>query len=392
MTPNQECARIAHMVANAESTLGIRIRDLRKRASLSQEDLAAAIRLDRTVVNKIENGTRRVTALELSEIAVALDVRMTSFFEDPTPALVAHRSSQGLETVDSRIDAFLATLAGDVEFLQDLGASEVRFSAIPEIEAASIGQPQSNADADSMAVLARELMHLEREGPISVLTDAVEKVGLLAFSIDIGPDTADAGTILLRHGGVCLVNSHAKVGRRRLALAHELGHYLVADGYTVDWRVDNHSDQSVPLESRLDRFARALLLPEAPVVALWKKYTEYVDARSAAVRIASEYRVDMATLARRLRELGEVDGEVAARIRLARTTQADIVEFDLHLPIEELSATSVPRAYALAVLRLVREERISRERALDLLKGTFSESDLPAVRERRADEIWNFVA
>lgn len=389
---SRECARIAHMVGSAESSLGSRIRDLRKRASLSQEDLATALRLDRTVVNKIETGARKVTALELSEIAVALDTRMTSFFEEPTPALVAHRSSQGLDTVDSRIDSILAALAGDVEFLQDLGASEVEFSAVSDIEAASIGQPQSNADADSLAVLARDLMQLDREAPIGVLADAVERVGLLAFSSDIGPDTADAGTILLRHGGVCLVNSHAKVGRRRLALAHELGHYLIADEYTVDWRVDNHSDQSVPLESRLDRFARALLLPSTSVLALWRECMESSDDRSAAVRVASAYRVDMATLARRLLELGEVDSEGAARIRLARTTRADIVEFNLHNPIEELSATSVPRVYTLAVMRLVREERISRERALDLLKGTFSESDLPAVRERRADEIWNFVA
>ena len=62
----------------------------------------------------------------------------------------------------------------------------------------------------------------------------------------------------MREGGVCLVNSHNKVGRRRLALAHELGHYLLQDEYTVDWRV---TDGGVGLESRLDRFARALLLP-----------------------------------------------------------------------------------------------------------------------------------
>ena len=74
------------------------------------------------------------------------------------------------------------------------------------------------------------------EQPIRRLTDAVSGIGLLAFSRDVGKDTADAGTILLRRGGVSLINSHMKVGRRRLALAHELGHYLVADDYTVDGR------------------------------------------------------------------------------------------------------------------------------------------------------------
>jgi hypothetical protein len=64
----------------------------------------------------------------------------------------------------------------------------------------------------------------------------------------------------------------------------------------------------------------------------------------------------------------------------------------LLVPLEELTGTTVPRPFARAVLCLVRDERISRERALDLLQGTFSEADLPPVRERRPDEIWEFVA
>ncbi|MCS3843518.1 helix-turn-helix domain-containing protein [Microbacterium sp. AK031] len=355
---------------------------------MSQEDLASAIRLDRTVVNKIENGLRKVTALELADIALALDARMTQFFEDPTPALVSHRSSQGLDTADSRIDSILASIASDVEFVQSLEVNELTFNDLP----ASRTPPTTIKDAEDLARHARELMNLPLDEPINDLVDSVSRLGLLAFSEDIGPDTADAGTILLRHGGACLVNSHAKVGRRRLALAHELGHYLIADEYTIDWRVDNHSDQSVPLESRLDFFARALLLPGKAVTALWDEFSSAGDARSAAIRIASKFRVDMATLARRLRELGVVDGDAAAQIRIARTTHADMIDFGLHVPIEELTGTSIPRIYALAVLRLVREERISRERALDLMRGTFPEADLPDVRQRRADEIWNFVA
>jgi len=105
---------------------------------------------------------------------------------------------------------------------------------------------------------------------------------------------ADAGTILLRQGGVCLINSHNKVGRRRLALAHELGHYLIADDYTIDWRVaDQHASD---IEARLDRFGRVLLLPETGVRSSWARAFETHDLREAAVLVASDYRVDMATL------------------------------------------------------------------------------------------------
>ena len=391
-SPDSRCAIIAHMTSIDAQTLGGRIRDARKRADISQEDLGRTIGLDRTVINKIESGIRKVTALELSEIGAALGVRMSTFFEDPVPAIVAHRSSQGLDTADSQIDALLATFADEVEFVASLGVEELGLDAAGAVSRAGVSPPSTNADAEALAAKARNLMGLPPEEPILQLSDSVAGIGLLAFSRDVGKDTADAGTILLRRGGVSLVNSHMKVGRRRLALAHELGHYLISDAYTVDWRVADHPDHAVPMESRLDRFARALLLPEAAVRMSWQEGVDRWGERNTAISLASRFRVDMATLATRLRELALADSETVSAVRDHRTTRADLVELNLYVPLEELAATSIPRPFARAVLRLVRDERISRERALDLLQGTFEEADLPSIRPRRSDEIWTFVS
>ncbi|WP_328340392.1 XRE family transcriptional regulator [Micromonospora sp. NBC_00421] len=373
-------------------TLGERIREARKRADLSQEDLGQAVGIERTVMNKIESGVRKVTALELADIASAIGVRMSTFFEEPVPALVAHRSSQGLDTVDSQVDALLTKFASEVEFVASLGVDELGLGGAEVVVRAGITPPATNVEAEALAGQARDLLAFSAAEPIRQFAERVADVGLLAFSRDIGKDTADAGSILLPRGGVCLVNSHMKVGRRRLALAHELGHYLIADTYTIDWRVADHSDLVVPLESRLDRFARAFLLPEVSVTRQWEEKASQSGERAAAIYLASAFRVDMATLAKRLRELGLADSEQVASVRKYRTTQADIVEMGLNVPPEELAGTTVPRSFARAVLRLVRDERISRERALDLLQGTFDEVDLPQIRERRADEIWRFVS
>ena len=99
----------------------------------------------------------------------------------------------------------------------------------------------------------------------------------------------------------------------------------------------------------------------------------------------------MATLSRRLDELRLVDGSGAALIRGVKTTRTDIVEFGLYVPTD-LEETSLPVPFQKAVLRAFRDERISRERALELLYGTFVDDDLPALRERREDELWNFVS
>jgi Zn-dependent peptidase ImmA (M78 family) len=57
----------------------------------------------------------------------------------------------------------------------------------------------------------------------------VERLGLLAFSFDLGPSVIDGGYIRSGEIGVALVNGTADPGRRRFNLAHELGHHLVAD-------------------------------------------------------------------------------------------------------------------------------------------------------------------
>lgn len=390
MRSNRRCAKLAHVGDVDEAVLGVRVREARERAGLKQGELAGMVNLDRTAVNKIEGGIRKVTALELSEIARALGVRMSTFFAEPIPALVSHRSANGLEVVDSNIDRLIADLATDVELLQSLAPAELGLAGLDErIADVPLPRPETMTEAETLASTARRFFGVEDDGPLRDLVELVSAVGLLPFAVDLGPDTADAGTILLRQGGVSLINSHNKVGRRRLALAHELGHYLIADDYTIDWRVaDQHGGD---IEARLDRFARALLLPERGVREAWTRLIETYELREVAVQIGSEYRVDMATLARRLQELGIIDSDQAATVRAVTTTQADIVDYGLLVP-SDLEGHSLAVPYQRAVLRAFRDERISRERALELLRGTFEDEDLPSRRMRREDELWNFVS
>jgi Zn-dependent peptidase ImmA (M78 family)/transcriptional regulator with XRE-family HTH domain len=383
------CAKLAHVSDIDARTLGIRIRETRERAGLSQGELAEQAGLERTVVNKIEAGVRKVSALELSDIAAALKVRMASFFHEPTPALVAHRMRQDRDAVDSKVDRLINDFAAEVEFLESLAPKELGFTeAVAKLEGADLHPPASMTDADSLATSARRLVGLNEHQPAYDLVGLVNEIGLLAFSADLGVDAADAATILLRIGGVSLVNSHNKVGRRRLALAHELGHYLAQDQYTVDWRVADHANEDI--EARLDRFARTFLLPEPGLREAWMRH-EHRDLREIAVILGSQYRVDMSTLARRARELDLVNGDQADLIRTVSTTKADFIDFGLHME-REMEAVTLPVPYQRAVLRLVRDERISRERALNLLQDTFAEADLPPMRTRREDELWNFVS
>lgn len=377
---HHDCSRIAHMRSDVVD-IGQRVALARTRRGLTQADLAAAVGIDRSGLAKIENGTRKVAALELSAIAVELGERIEWFVTPMPQAMVSHRDGRGSETQNATIDLSLERIAREVEFVASLEASLI--STVPEIHS----RPKTTEDAEALAAAARALLGFSHDEPAWNLVDALSAVGLLSFSAKLGADTADAGTILLQKGGVSLVNSDNQVGRRRLALAHELGHYLVADDYTIDWRVSSHG-HSQSIEALFDRFARALLLPSEALRSFWEAVSKSGDTREAALRTASHFRVDMSTLARRLQELAIAAPDVVDSLRVIQVRKADVIELDLHMPTD-LEETSLPKSYQRAILRLYKRESISAARAVDLLLDTFEEASLPELPRRSEAEIWS---
>ena len=60
--------------------VGKRIKELRKKAGLSQEKLARKIVVDRTFISKIESGKINLTIQSLSCICKGLNVTLSEFF------------------------------------------------------------------------------------------------------------------------------------------------------------------------------------------------------------------------------------------------------------------------------------------------------------------------
>lgn len=366
------------------TALGERVAQARQRAGLTQDDLARSTGLERSALAKIETGARRITALELARIAEAVGERLEWFIDESPPSIVSHRNIVDPDEPSPLIDRVVERVVRAVEFVTrhdtDLRAT---LSEIPIFD-----EPTTIAECEELAVQARELLGVPLDEPLHGLSSKLVNAGVLTFALKLERESADAASVLLRSGGVAVINGNLRTGRRRLSLAHEFGHVLIADEYTVDWRIDNST--SVGREQSIDRFARALLLPRNRLQDEW---TALADAsqRDAAVRTASYFRVDMATLARRLLDLGLIDSKQAGFIRTVRTRRADIVEHDL-VVADELEPDELPREYEAAVLRLFTSETVSDVRALDLLLDTWSPDELPALAPRHESEIWQFVS
>lgn len=61
--------------------LGERVKQLRKKANISQEKLAELAGLDRTYINGVENGKRNVSIINIEKICKSLNVSLADFFE-----------------------------------------------------------------------------------------------------------------------------------------------------------------------------------------------------------------------------------------------------------------------------------------------------------------------
>ncbi len=367
--------------------LGLRVAQARQRSGLTQEDLARSSGLDRSAIAKIETGARRVTALELARVADAVGERVEWFVDEPAPSIVSHRNLADPGEPSPRIDDAIDRVVRAVEFTaqHDHGLRDA-LRSVPVFE-----EPANAAEAEVLAERARELLGVDRDAPLHGLSSELVAAGVLTFVIDLGAESADAGSVQLQAGAVAVVNGVLRTGRRRLALAHEFGHVLIADEYTVDWRVDSSTVSS--RERAIDRIARALLLPRAPLSTQWQLWggADGEAIRDAAVRTASYFRVDMSTLARRLLDLDLIDSGTAAHVRTIKTGRADIVEHNL-VVADELPVGELPREYEAAVLRLFTSETVNDIRALDLLLDTWEPGDLPQLASRDESEIWQFVS
>ena len=60
--------------------LGQRIKVLRAKAQISQEELASRADLDRTYINSVENGKRNISIVNIEKIASALKCSIKEFF------------------------------------------------------------------------------------------------------------------------------------------------------------------------------------------------------------------------------------------------------------------------------------------------------------------------
>ncbi len=344
--------------------LGARIAEARKVSQLSQAELAAAVKLDRTAICKLESGERKLDSLELVRIAGVLKRSIDWFLSPPLPAVVSRRKERGSND-ESKADALLDGLARDVKLLTEMGL----LAPPPAPEPIAV---------DSVETAEQAARDLRRQlglppGPVWDLLALAERLGCYAFCLDLRDESLDGSYLRLEAGGVAVVNGSMQPGRRRFTLAHELGHHLFADDFSDEWIVGAGGDGR---ERLINAFVIHLLMPREACLSRWQELDGRREPRPAALALGAEFGVSWTAVLGHLRNLELVDQRSHDNLRADRPTKADYLEGGVTLR-EELTPPAVPPRFAQAVIRAFKRHKLSRGRTLELLHGAAADQDLP---------------
>lgn len=358
--------------------VGTRIATRRKSRGLSQDDLAAEVGLDRTAITKIESGRRHINSLELVRLADVLERPLEWFVSNPPASIVSRRTAVAGGRDDESSDYAIEDVARDLAILLDVRAlapSSIKGSLPP------ITTGEDGWNAEDAATKARELIDVDASSPILDLAAKVECVGLFPYSLSLGHASADGAYAEVDGLGVAIINGDIDPGRRRSTLAHELGHHLFGDAYSVDWGTDTSAT-----ERSLDAFAAHLLLSRAGASGRWQSLLENFQLRQSAIILSAEFRVSWSAALRQLRYFNLITSDDYRLLSSRSPTRADYLECNVRV-VEELQPPYIPTGVASAAIRAYRGHRLSAERVVTMLRDQVEIDELPPRDEIPLESI-----
>ncbi|WP_250002420.1 helix-turn-helix domain-containing protein [Actinoplanes sp. M2I2] len=347
------------------SDIGERVQLTRAGLGMSQAELAEAMGLDRTMVAKIEAGTRRVDALELSRLSTVLKVPMAHFLESQ-PLVLSRRTVALTDDVETRagresnmLGLALESWMRELRQLIELGMLEAR-------PALTYPSPVDDGQAARVAAAwVRDELRLGVE-PVDSMLSLCERAGQFVLVTELDGDGASA---LDGELGAAVVSLKGDPGRRRATAAHELGHLVLGDEYSSDLGV--HASRA-GREALIDTFAAELLLPSS--VFLTEESAESLS-RERLLEIAARYRTSWSLTLKQAAVAGV--GPLPRAWTWPNPTKAEFLDALGWVPQADLGSVRVSPAVANAVMRAWRRGLITRRRCVELMHGQITDGDLP---------------
>lgn len=269
------------------STLGDVIVAARKAAGITQEELCDRLVVTQAALSRYENNLREPDHLMLDKLADALDLSVEF--------LTHEFRLQGAIAADAHMRRQRTTKASDWK------RAEARLNLLRMHSSYLLDRVPMNTDLhvptfdpdDTTAADAARLIRAQWRlpiGPIRGLTRWLESAGVIVVEEELGTRRIDGMSQWASAFPVILINEALPTDRKRLTLAHELGH-LVLHNQWID----------ADVEVQANDFAAELLMPEH----LIKPQLRTVTLGKLA-DLKAEWGVSMAALIERAYHLGRL--------------------------------------------------------------------------------------
>lgn len=294
--------------------LGEQVAAARKRAKLTQAQVAEALGLSRTTVVAMEEGERRPGSDELVMLAELLGIDLHDLLRERSIVARASARARG-----GRASSDEAAVTAAVERLRVLGARYVelerlhglyrRKAPLEALETYRVGRGDQGPiidprmEARDAASTVRGMLGLGDE-PAVALDDRLEaEAGLRIFYLDDLPLSLCAVLVWSDQIGACIaINAAHGLERQRWSLVHELGHFLRDP--EVGHVLETTTRSSLASEVFPDAFTKEFLLP---VAGVHKRFAERCRAGKFTPidiqTMARAFGVSFSAMALRLEEL-----------------------------------------------------------------------------------------
>ena len=263
----------------------------RRMLGLSQTELAKAAEISQGTLSKIEQGLKEVSVRHIETLAQALQCPASFFFQPEReygPPLSMHQGMFRKGTVSVKaIDKFIAELNTRIAHARTLlKSSELE----PELPLPFYDPEEYQEDFEKIAHNVRRAWLMPR-GPISNLTDYMERAGILIIKCDMSGARIDGVSYQISGlPPIVFLNDDIPADRERFTLAHELGHLIM------------HKFPTENMEKEADRFAAAFLMPATDIAPDLKGIT-----LEKAAALKPYWKVSIGSLLYKAKTLKSVD-------------------------------------------------------------------------------------
>jgi Zn-dependent peptidase ImmA (M78 family)/transcriptional regulator with XRE-family HTH domain len=358
--------------------LGQRLREARLRSRLTQDGAASQLNLARTTLVAIENGKRALAGDELSRIASLYRVAITDLLDPDRPSLslsvdFRHSRSGNHATHEAeavRLVSKLAESALEIEKLVNYRPSRPDFPSVGQLEAVSV-----LVVAEDTAQWLRSRLGIGL-GPIQDIYGLLEsEMGIRIFERPLGGPVSGCIAHAPSGDAFILVNSLHPYYRRRVTVAHELGHLIGGQqGVQVDFDgVDGNSQTERLTERFCTLFGMAFLMPAASVrkhAAQLRHISGKFTVREL-VLMSLHFDVSLEAMARRMEALKLLPEGSFDQLRAKGLKSQHQAEVRKEVGLKDPGAAFTSRTLLLALTArergLLSEQQIAEMLELDLL-------------------------